>query len=192
MLERVRRLPTPAFVISVIALIVAVGGGTYALAALNRGKVKNISRRQANQQIRKKAPGLSVLHAQSADTATNAGNAINLDGKPASDYRLHCPGNLDRAGDLCFEVDLRPAALYPDALKACALDQRRLPNDGELALVYDHLSASQPYEWTVGRFTDNGASLATVLGQNSSRQLLPTANTTNTATVFRCVTTVTN
>jgi hypothetical protein len=124
--------------------------------------------------------------------AAHADNATNLSGSPASDYRLHCPGNLDRAGDLCYEVDTRPAALYHEALKACALDQRRLPDEGELALVYDHLSANQNYEWTVGYFTANGGALAPVLGQNSSRVLLTTANTTNVDTAFRCVTSATN
>jgi hypothetical protein len=79
-----------------------------------------------------------------------------------------------------------------DRAKACALDQRRLPNAGELALVYDHLNAMQGYEWTAGYFINSGASLAPVLGQNASRDLLPAANTTNGATDFRCVTSATN
>jgi hypothetical protein len=124
--------------------------------------------------------------------AAHADNATNLGGSPASDYRLHCPGNLDRAGDLCYEVDLRTAATYQQALKACAVDQRRLPDDGELALVYDHLSASQQYEWAAGHFTSSGASQAPLLGQSSSRDLLTTANPTIAAEPFRCVTSATN
>ncbi|HEU4803058.1 MAG TPA: hypothetical protein VFS73_07770 [Solirubrobacterales bacterium] len=123
--------------------------------------------------------------------AAHADDATKLDGQPASDYRLHCPGDLDRAGDLCYEVDTRPAASYAGALKACALDQRRLPDAGELALVFDHLSAQQPYQWTVGYFTD-GVSLAPVLGQTSSRDLLVTANSLPGNTAFRCVTSATN
>ena len=38
-------------------------------------------------------------NATRADNATLADNATNLDGRPASDYRLHCPGDLARAGD---------------------------------------------------------------------------------------------
>jgi hypothetical protein len=123
--------------------------------------------------------------------AAHADDATKLDGQPASDYRLHCPGDLDRAGDLCYEVETRPAASYAGALKACALDQRRLPDAGELALVFDHLSAQQPYQWTVGYFTD-GVSLAPVLGQTSSRDLLVTANSLPGNTAFRCVTSATN
>jgi len=92
---------------------------------------------------------------------------------------------------LCYEVDARPSASYAGALKACALDQRRLPDAGELALVFDHLSAQQPYQWTVGYFTDT-IPLAPVLGQSSSRDLLVTANSLPGDTAFRCVTSATN
>ncbi len=85
MLTRIKRLPSPALVISAIALIVAVGGGTFAIAAITNPKVKRISKRQANKQIRKKAPGLSVLHAQSADTATNADHATTADKATTTD-----------------------------------------------------------------------------------------------------------
>ena len=62
---------------------------------------------------------------------------------------------------------------------------------GELALVFDHLSAQQPYQWTVGYFTDT-IPLAPVLGQSSSRDLLVTANSLPGDTAFRCVTSATN
>jgi hypothetical protein len=64
MLKRIRRLPSPALVISIIALVVAVGGGTYAIA-LNKHDTKKI----VNKQIEKKAPKLSVKHAEKADKA---------------------------------------------------------------------------------------------------------------------------
>jgi hypothetical protein len=79
MLERIRRLPSPALVISAIALIIAIGGGTYAIAALNSAKVKKIARKQADKEIKKKASGLSVAHAVSADSATNATHATTAD-----------------------------------------------------------------------------------------------------------------
>jgi hypothetical protein len=60
--------PSPAMVIAVVALIVALGGTAIAGGALNNKKVKNIS----NNQITQRAPGLSVSHAKTADSATNA------------------------------------------------------------------------------------------------------------------------
>src|SRR5438105_844109 len=62
MLNRIRRLPSPALVISVIALIVAVGGSSVAIALTDNQKDKKI----ANGQINKRAPGLFVKHADSA------------------------------------------------------------------------------------------------------------------------------
>src|SRR5436305_3385882 len=67
------RRPSPALVISVIAVIIAVGGGTFALAASDNKKDKKI----ANKVVTKRAPSLAVASAKTADTATNATNANN-------------------------------------------------------------------------------------------------------------------
>jgi hypothetical protein len=136
---------------------------------------------------------INVDHATEADHAKLADNATNLGGEPASDYRLHCPGNLDRAGDLCYEFDTRPPARYTAALKACALDQRRLPDAGELALVFDHLGAVQPQQWTASHLVTATISSATTLGQSASRDLIPgSAGMSNSDIPFRCVTSATN
>jgi hypothetical protein len=59
-------MPSPAIFISIIALIFAVGGG-YAIA-----KKKQSPKKIANNVVTKRAPGLSVLHAKTADNATSA------------------------------------------------------------------------------------------------------------------------
>jgi hypothetical protein len=75
--RRIRHLPSPALTISVLALIVAVGGSSYVLASGNRQKrvIVRVSRRVANRRIRKLAPRLSVNHANTAATAGAAGTA---------------------------------------------------------------------------------------------------------------------
>ncbi len=84
MFKRMSRLPKPALVISVIALIVAVGGGTFAIAGGGDNHIKKI----ADKEIKKKAPKLSVKkaktakeadHATAADSATNADSATKAD-----------------------------------------------------------------------------------------------------------------
>ena len=75
MLRRSGRLASPALVISILALIVAIGGGAFAVASLTKPKVKTI----VNKQITKRAPKLSVLHAGSADSATSANHASSAD-----------------------------------------------------------------------------------------------------------------
>ena len=130
-------------------------------------------------------------NADNADHATTATNATNLGGQPASDYRLHCPGNLAHAGDLCFEFEKRPATSYTNALKACALVQRRLPNEGELALVFDHLGAPQDAQWVAGHWSENNSIFTAFLYENSSREIL-LGGTNGLNAAFRCVTSATN
>ena len=60
------RRPSPAMLVAMAALIVALGGTAVAGGVLNKKKVNSI--------ITNRAPGLSVLKAKSADSATSATN----------------------------------------------------------------------------------------------------------------------
>jgi hypothetical protein len=71
------RLPSPALVIASIALILAVGGGSFALAISDHKQDKRIAKRIANRQIRRKAHTLQVKHARVARRAKFAGEATN-------------------------------------------------------------------------------------------------------------------
>ena len=79
--SKIRDRATYANVTATLALFVALGGGSFAVAALSGSEkkvVKKIAKKQANKQITARAPGLSVASAQtaqSADTAQNAGSA---------------------------------------------------------------------------------------------------------------------
>src|SRR5262245_31902518 len=79
MLTKLRRLPSPALVISAIALTLAIGGSAVALAPSDNAKDKKIAKKVANKLITKRAKSLSVRHATTADTATNAGHATSAD-----------------------------------------------------------------------------------------------------------------
>ena len=96
MLTRLKRLPSPALVISVIALILAVGGGSFALAISDKKSDKKIAKKVANRQITKRAPKLSVNHANTANAAGSAANATGLAGPLASGQTLI--GYVDLAG----------------------------------------------------------------------------------------------
>ena len=103
-----RRRPSPALMIAVAALAAALAGTAVAdptgsASAVSKRKVKRIAKKQVN----KLAPGLSVAHADSAnsagtaDTAKSAGianvaaNADKLDGQDASAFaaasEVHTP-----------------------------------------------------------------------------------------------------
>lgn len=80
-MKRVFRRPSPAMVVAIAALIVALGGTAVAGGVLNKKKVNKI--------ITNRAPGLSVASAKTADsanTANNANNANSLGGAPAGDF----------------------------------------------------------------------------------------------------------
>lgn len=82
---------SPALVVAIVALVAALGGtavGGIATSALTKKEfkqVKRIAKNKANAQIKKKAPGLSVAHADDADSATNAANANDADDAAAVD-----------------------------------------------------------------------------------------------------------
>src|SRR5215831_9058754 len=91
MSQRRFRLPSPALVVSMLALAVALGGTAFA-ANSAIAKSKNSDRKADTKLIKKLAPTLSVKHAKtaasattatsathaaSADSATNATNATN-------------------------------------------------------------------------------------------------------------------
>ncbi len=63
-----KHLPSPALLISMIALILAAGGGAYAIGASTNKTIRKI----VNKQITKRAPRLSVRHAVSAGSADTA------------------------------------------------------------------------------------------------------------------------
>jgi hypothetical protein len=74
------RRPSAAFIVAVLALCFAlvgsaIAGTDSAKKALSKSQVKKIAKKQADKEINKKAPGLSVAHATSADTATSATSA---------------------------------------------------------------------------------------------------------------------
>lgn len=85
------RLPSPALAISVIALVFAVGGGSFALAISENKSDKKIAKKVANKQITKRARTLSVRHAQSAKTATTADSANSLPA-PEAVHEVGAPG----------------------------------------------------------------------------------------------------
>ena len=201
-MNRVRPHLTYANVMSTIAVFGVLGGGAWAASKIDTNQIENgaVTAKKLHRKAvtTKKIKNEAVTGDKAKESsfsqvpsATHADDATKLDGQPASDYRLHCPGNLDRAGDLCYEVNPRPAASYTSALKACALDQRRLPSDGELALVFDHLGAPQDAQWVSGHWRESNSTFTAFLEENASRQIIP-GGTNGFNAAFRCVTSAAN
>jgi hypothetical protein len=85
-MHRIKRRPSPAMVVAILALIAALAGT--AIAALP------VTKKTVNTIITKRAPGLSVSHANTADTANNANKLNNLDANA-----LATAGAFDQRGD---------------------------------------------------------------------------------------------
>lgn len=99
-----RMKPSPALIVAVVALSMAVVGtavaGTGGLThKITKSKVKSI----AKKQIKKAAPGLSVAKAETATNADNATNAANA---------------AEVGGNKIVQIDFRPAG----AAQATILD----------------------------------------------------------------------
>ena len=77
MLKRISGLPSPALVISLIALFMALGGTSYAADKVIL--TKHNEAKADTKLIKKLAPTLRVKHAKTADSATNATHATTAD-----------------------------------------------------------------------------------------------------------------
>ena len=78
--------------IAIVALVLAIGGGSFAVANIGAQAVKQIATRVADQRITARASHLSVKH------AATAGDATRLGGRSPSTY-------LDRVGMRTFGRD---------------------------------------------------------------------------------------
>jgi hypothetical protein len=111
-------LPSPALVIASIALIMAVGGGSFALAISDRKSDKRIAKRVANRQITRRAPHLSVNHANTANTADTANHAYAT----FHDNGISMPDSLTAAGNPIATLNIPTAGAYVISAKLEAFD----------------------------------------------------------------------
>jgi hypothetical protein len=166
------RRQSPALVIAVIALIAAFGGSALAGGPINKKKAKKI----ANNVVTKRAPGLSVAHAKTADNATSAANANRVNGIAAAkfDYRAATGAGTTTIGtfdglvlqaDCLAGTDLFAGTSVNDAnLKSEGLDEGANPLEDSFdgANVGDTIDLNQSTEasGTVA-YNSNGGNVAT-------------------------------
>ena len=77
-------------VIAYVALFLALSGGSFAVAALNRHD-KRVIKKIVNKQITRRAHGLSVHQANTANEATHAGSADAVGGVSIEPVRIAVP-----------------------------------------------------------------------------------------------------
>src|SRR5262249_9249313 len=81
-----RLRPSPALVVAIVALVAALSGAALAAPVSNKGVSKSKAKKIANKEIDKRAPGLSVAHAETAGNADTVGNRSANDLQTSSGF----------------------------------------------------------------------------------------------------------
>jgi hypothetical protein len=171
---------TPALVISLLALFVSLGGTAYAAIVVS-----------SNSQVAQNTiAGHQAITGVHSNLITGSVNATDLSAAYKTSVKVHCPSGLIAAGAICVEASPRPVATYPTALQRCAAAQRRLPDEGELALAFDHLGAPQTQQWAASHFFDGSVYEASWMAEDTNRALSLGAvgPLENVEIAYRCVT----
>ncbi len=162
---------TYANVMVTILAFIVLGGGAYAAIHLKKNSVTSKSIRNGQVKLVDLAPNA----VDSSKVKDGTIGSTDLSDGLKSSLALQCPSGLRRAGDICFEPSLRPAATFASALQTCAAAGRWLPSVGELVLVFDHLGAPQDPQWVAMQYVDsNGTNIsygATLLSEDASRAI---------------------
>ena len=128
-----------ANVVSTLALVLALGGVSYAAVKINGKNIKD--RTVTAKKIKKnsltgneinEAKLKTVPLAAFATNATNAANAASLGGQLPSSFKLSCPAGTTLVIGECFETSLRTADTWSNANQVCGSIGRRLPTLSEL------------------------------------------------------------
>jgi hypothetical protein len=122
-MSRIKRHLTYANVmVTILAVLVIGGGGTFALAAGGTKAIKKV--------VASLAPGLSVRHASSADNATNATHAAN------ADHAVNADNASNAAAVAAGAVGTSQVGLIP-AARVNHHDFQAVPNSGITVLTFD-------------------------------------------------------
>jgi hypothetical protein len=135
---------------SVLAMFVALGGTSYAVATIGSKQIKNNSVRSvdirngaiASRDVKRGSLGGRSIQESSLGTVPRSSR---VGGKSASQLTLRCPAGTAPSMGSCIETAPRPALAYGLARVACELNKRRLPMHQELAgWIDDSPSALAP------------------------------------------------
>lgn len=143
-----RSLPSPAMVLSIVALFIAIGGSAYA--------VKNASVRSkdiANGAVRGK------------DIATNTVKGKNV---RETSLSIPCPAGATKVVGVCFEAAPSAApTTWKAAVDACNTKNGYLPGLAQLRSAVEELAnvgQGTEGEWTDSAYEENGNLKAIVVG----------------------------
>ena len=177
-MRKLRGKSSPAMVVAVLALVAGVAGAAVAQPvakkAVTKKKVKKIAKKQADKEITRQAPGLSVAHANTADNANTVGG-----------HSASCPAGTRLYLSECWETASRAPDKWVAAATTCEAAGGHLPSVPELATFSDEpgITLAMDGEWTDQVITPSSAVVVDIVGGN----LVFGNNGITTTTDFRCV-----
>jgi hypothetical protein len=164
-----------ANVTATLALIVALGGTSYAALSVGSRQIVNNSVRSADLRDNS-VQGTDIRNRTltGRDVARNrlggaeidesrlgpVRDALFLDGLTAAALQVGCPDATQPAGGVCVETRARASAGFGTANSQCSLVGGRLPLDVELDAAA--VSSVQP-EWTANILDESGGETITLL-----------------------------
>lgn len=215
-MRKLNRRPSPAMIVALIALFVALGGTGYAVTALPTNSV-------GEKQIRKGAVTHTKIRAKAVRSGDIANNAIvgrtvrpgaigsreiaesKLGTVPRATVAdtfagltptqffqrlgLQCPAGTVATYAACFEDAPRAPASWGLALATCKLAGMRLPTFADLVAYYG-LSKPVPSggELTASTGPEAGVNVATVTLSNTGTTVEYIDSAGNAQRAFRCMT----
>src|SRR3954454_5344372 len=153
--------PSPAMVLAMVALILALAGTAYAGTQLSRNSVGTF-------QLRNGSVTTAKIHKGAVTSAKISG----------------CETDTVLIGPACIEVNLRPAQGFSGAVASCAAEGKRLPFIAELAAM---AALGKPFgdPELVGDISVNGGRFNQSVPSPDAR--VASTGTIDTARRVRCV-----
>ena len=190
MSRRFRPRISYANVVSTLALILALGGVSYAAVKINGKNIKD--RTVGAKKIKKNSltgTEINELKLGKVPASALADNATSLGGQSAQSFKLSCPQGTTLAIGQCFETTLRAADTWSGANKTCGSVGRRLPTLSELESArQNNVTVGQPpndYELTSTFVFANNPPTETIMAISPAGSRLTLAP--NMTKPFRCV-----
>ena len=202
--------PSPAMVVALIALFVALGGTSYAALRIGSKQIVNNSIRSIDVRdntLRGKdvlnggltgkdvandsLTGADIFETSlgTVPTAVNATNASTLGGKSVTDLTVHCPTDTPyHYAGACYTT-FKPASDFFSASKVCGDEGKKLPSASELTALTERTNATLQGNEISSSLYNTGTTFRYIAVNDAG--VISTADTT-TSNNFRCVGPMTN
>ena len=178
-------------VMATIALLLALGGTSYAAAQRLNGKVI-MKRSIAAKKIKRDSLGGNEINESKlgrVPSAAEATNADTLDGVHAVALRVSCPASTTLYAGVCFETGSRAAQDFPTASKTCGDLGGTLPTVPQLQgfRQLSGVTLASPNEMSGDQFSDAQQFLGEIGYFRVADGGSVNTAADSTAAAFRCV-----